>query len=66
MKKEVRFSKVIITVFCLNDKEECRKSDWEIYARNTSRLWFARRIARIQVSNFKSGFKNKIISDNNK
>jgi hypothetical protein len=42
----VRFNKAV-TVYCLNYKDECRKSDWEIYARN--RMWFGRRIARIEV-----------------
>jgi hypothetical protein len=46
MKKQVRFIKVV-TIYCLNDKDECRKSEWEIYARN--RMWFGRKIARIEV-----------------
>jgi hypothetical protein len=46
-RKKCDFCKVI-TVFYLNDKEEeCCKYDWEIYARN--RMWFGRRIAKIQV-----------------
>jgi hypothetical protein len=53
----VRFNKVV-TIYCLNDKDECRKSDWEIYARN--RMWFGRRIARIEVI-LKPVFEKKIV-----
>jgi hypothetical protein len=51
----VRFNKVV-TIYCLNDKDESRKSDWEMYARN--RMWFGRRIARkevnLKISNFRA------------
>jgi hypothetical protein len=57
MKKQVRFNKVV-TIYCLNDNDECCKSDSEIYARN--RMWFGKRTARIEVI-LKPVFEKKIV-----